>query len=111
MELYNPVSQKTCELPDITGGGSRFHSQCGGLLCGGVSSQDSCLMLDTLTGTFTNTSVKLVEERKGHLCWEVDGEGGPILLMGGLYSDRSTELVSSDGLTSSASFTLQYNPE
>ena len=68
-------------------------------------------MLDPLTGAFTTTSVSLVEKRKNHLCWDVEGENGPTLLMGGAYSQQSTELVSSDGLSSSASFTLKYKTE
>ena len=42
-----------------------------------------------------------------HLCWE--GEDGDVLLMGGRYSETTTELVSADGSTSSDSFTLEYN--
>ena len=65
-------------------------------------------MLNPLTGAFTPTSVSLQEEREDHLCWDVEGEGGPTLLIGG-GSRRSTELVSPDGLSSSASFTLTYD--
>ena len=68
------------------------------------------MKLNPQTGTFDPTSVSLLEERRDHLCWEIEGEGGPTLLMGGFYS-RSTELVSPDGLSSSASFPLQYKTE
>ena len=71
----------------------------------------SCLKLNPLTGVFTPTSVKLVEERWTHLCWDVEGEGGPTLIIGGTGSPRSTELVTSDGLSSSANFSLQYDAE
>jgi len=65
-------------------------------------------MLNPLTGHFTPASVRLREGRIGHLCWDVEGENGPTLLMGGGLSLSSTELVSPDGLTSSANFTLTY---
>ena len=69
--------------------------------------------MNPLTGIFTPTSVRLKEERADHLCWDVEGENGPTLLMGGYGYDskRSTELVSSDGLSTSASFALTYNTE
>ena len=60
--------------------------------------------MNPLTGDFSPTSVKLREERDNHLCWDVEGENGPVLLMGGYYS-HYTEMVSSDGLTSSAGLT------
>ena len=65
-------------------------------------------MLNPLTGDFGPTSVRLREEREDHLCWEVEGD---VLLMGGGFSWRTTELVSSDGLSSSASFNLTYDVE
>ena len=66
-----------------------------------------------LSGTlvFTTTSVSLVDERQTHLCWDLEGEDGPILLLGGTYGPDSTELVSSDGLSSSPSFNLTYDTE
>ena len=63
-------------------------------------------MLNNITGDFTPTSVTLREGREDHLCWDVEGRNGPILLMGGTGSERSTELVSSDGSSSSNSFIL-----
>ena len=114
VEVFNPHTKKTCRLPDLPGGARLSHSQCGHLLCGGghsSSTEQSCLMLNPLTGDFTPTSVTLVERRAYHLCWEVEGEGGPTLLIGGGSSPRSTELVNSEGSSSSASFTLQYDTQ
>jgi len=111
VEVFNINTKKTCQLPDLPGQVRRFHTQCGHLLCGGYysSSSRSCLMLNPLTGDFTPTSVTLREERSLHLCWDVEGENGSTLIMGGQYSKRSTELVSLDGLTSTASFNLTYD--
>jgi len=113
VEVFNMKTNKTCELPDLPGGVRVCHSQCGHLLCGGgyypSSTQRSCLILNPLTGDFTPTSVTLRERRVNHLCWDVEGENGPTLLMGGISSPRSTELVSSNGSSSSANFTLTYD--
>ena len=112
VEIFNPHTNHSCSLPDLPGRVRYEHSQCGGIICGGGSSSSTgryCLKLNPLTGAFTPTSVRLVEKRSGHLCWDVEGEGGPTLLIGGGLSPRSTELVNSDGSSSSASFTLQYD--
>ena len=62
--------------------------------------------MNPLTGAFTPTSLRLVEERENHLCWPVEGEGGPMWLIGGDFSPHSTELIGSDGLISSKGFFL-----
>ena len=110
VEVFNLHSKRSCQLLDLPGGvrASR-HSLCDRMLCGGRYSTRSCLMLNPLTGDFTSSSVRLLEKRQGHLCWDVDGEAGPTLIMGGKHSPRSTELVRSDGLASSASFNLKYD--
>ena len=111
---FNTKSKRSCQLADLPGQGRQSASLCGRLLCGGgqVSAMwRTCLMLDPITGVFTTTSVTLREGRYDHLCWDVEGENGPTLLMGGLNSETSTELVSSDGSSSSASFTLKYATE
>ena len=111
VEVFNPHTKHSCSLTHLPGHEIFLHSQCGRMICGGISfsNQQSCLKLNPLTGAFTPTYGKLVEKRYNHLCWDVEGEGGPTLLIGGQFSPRSTELVSSDGLSSSASFTLQYD--
>ena len=53
----------------------------------------------------------LQEERTNHLCWDIGGPGGDILLMGGSSSGLTTELVKSDGSNSSASFNLTHYTE
>ena len=111
VEVFNIKTKKTCQLPDLPGDARFMHSQCSNLLCGGGddSVSRSCLMLDPLTGKFTPTSVTLREERSFHLCWNLEGENGSTLLMGGSVSTRSTELVSSDGSSSSTNFNLTYD--
>ena len=61
MEVYNPLTNKTCQLPDLPDV-RMYHSLCGGLLCGGgddkdVYSKRSCLLLDPRTGRFDCTLV------------------------------------------------------
>ena len=111
VEVFNPHTNHSCNLPNLPGDVRYEHSQCGGMICGGgePSTYQSCLKLNPLTGAFTPTSVRLEEMRYAHLCWDVEGEGGPTLLIGGGGSPRSTELVYSDGSSSSSSFTLPYD--
>ena len=108
VEVFNPHTHHSCLLPDLPEKISG-HTHCGrpGLLCGGSGLEWSCIKLDPLTGSWSDTSVSLVEERSSHQCWAVEGEG--ILLIGGWESPRSTELVSPDGVSSSTSFPLQNN--
>ena len=90
------------------------HSVCGLLVCGSEKHPDhrSCLLqTDPLEGNFTETAVELLEERTDHLCWDIGGPGGDILLLGGSRSGRTTELVQSDGSNSSASFNLTQHTE
>ena len=111
VEVFNPHTNHSCRLADLPGEVRYGHTLCGQMLCGGgdfSSTQRSCLKLNPLTGAFSPTSVRLVEEREDHLCWDVDGD---VLLLGGGFSQRSTELVNSDGLSSSASFNLIYDAE
>ena len=112
VEVFNPYTHHSCRLPDLPGEVRYGHSLCGDLLCGGGDSSStlrSCLKLNFQTGAFTTTLVSLVEERYDHLCWASEGEGGPTLLIGGVATaSRSTELLNSYGLSSSASFSLDY---
>ena len=102
-----PCSGPSCELPTLPG--PRYHhSQCGALLCGGEggvgSPRTSCLKFQA--GTFTETSVTLVQKRATHLCWTLNE--GEILLMGGSYSFKTTEIVNAEGTHSTPGFDLPY---
>ena len=110
VEVYNPMSQSSCALADLPD--RRYgHSLCGGLLCGGYGTSHigrSCLVWDANTRTFTTGREVLVEWRRDHLCWAA---AGGVLLLGGDWSPTTSELVASDGTTSTASFSLQYPAE
>ena len=84
---------------------------CGGLLCGGIGgmpASDYCLKWDSETGTFSETPVQRRIGSRGLSCWDLGDRG--VLVMG--YNqggdDRTTDLVSVNGLTSSPSFPLQH---
>merc|ERR1711988_1925291 len=102
IELWNPVSRRTCPLPDLhevmVG-----HSQCGNLLCG----QNSCLKM-TSTGSFSSAPVSLLQFRDNHLCWSLPGGGGEVMLLGGSKSTEKTEVISSNFNSTKPSWDLKY---
>ena len=102
VSVYNPRSNKSCELPDLPSD-RRSHSLCGQLLCGGRGGYQSCLKFDG--ENFTTTEVTLANERSLHICWNV---GDDVLLLGGDQSPDTTEIVKADGLSSSPSFNLVH---
>ena len=63
------------------------------------------LVLDWKIQTFFSTLMTSVR----HMCWEL--EGGDVLLLGGFLAPLHTELVTSDGQSSSEGFPLQYSTE
>ena len=82
------------------------HSQDGLVLCGGYSNSGrSCYSLKTTTAQWTKTH-SLSEKRDEHSSWR--REDGTILLMGGVYSRTTTELVSESSGVSTPGFTLKY---
>ena len=99
----------------------KFHTLCGGLLCGGG---DYCSSHCRVYGygheakkcqkwtpyKFENTSVTLKNVRNNHLCWEIDNG---VLLLGGdeaneAKSSKTTELVVGDGSSSVSRFDLIF---
>ena len=120
VEVYNPQTEKTCWLYDLPDK-RQYHSYCGNLICGGSDGYEedsrfknyktarTCLFFDSRVGGFYNTLVRLAQKREAHLCWELNGEGGDFLLLGGWHSPASTELVNHQGRSSSTSFRLKYD--
>jgi len=111
VKIYIPSLQKTCELDDLPGRYRDGATMCGGLLCGGDGAKDYCLRLEGRT--FSKTSVERSIAWAGHSCWD-QGERG-VLIMGYNYhpsngkgDNRTTDLVSVDGSTSSPSFPLKH---
>ena len=108
VEVYNPLSQNTCSLPDLPDL-RHEHTLCGRLLCGGFQSGRSCLRWDDHHHIFTTADVTLQHDRKGHLCWAEDSQG--VRLMGGNDSSNTTEYVSSGGSVTTPGFHLEYSTE
>ena len=115
MEIYIPALNKTCELEEDLPDSYRYKAtMCGGLLCGGgvvVPASDYCLRLAGTT--FSKTSVERSVPYGGLSCWDRGDRG--VLIMGYNYDhyeregdDRTTDLVSVDGSTSSPSFPLKH---
>ena len=106
VEEFNTVtshSHSVGTLPEANFEGSF----CNNLYCGGnPNSRKSCVRFQG-NGTFSQVPVLLVEERAAHLCWGLPT--GDVILFGGRYSKRTTERVSSTGLSSSPDFNLPYD--
>merc|ERR1711923_591698 len=82
------------------------HTQNGVVACGGghswTATATSCVSL-TVSGW--TTSHQLQETRHQHVSWR---SPAGLLLMGGLQSSRTTELLSDTSNSSSQSFYLEY---
>ena len=117
MEIYIPALHKTCELEEDLPDSYRWRAtMCGGLLCGGykvrgLPASHYCLRLEGKIFSKTSVERSFPNIRPGFSCWD-QGERG-VLIMGdnnfyGKGDNRTTDLVSADGLTSSPSFPLKY---
>ena len=85
-EVWNPVNQQSCPLPDLPEE-MWGHSHCGNLLCSGKS----CLKM-TSTGSFSPAPVSFLQARYFHLCWSLPGERGEVMLLGGSNSTDKRQL-------------------
>ena len=85
-----------------------YHSQDGGLACGGGDSSGTETSCDRWTaGTWTRTSHTLRVGIVGHVSWST-AEG--VFLIGGVYSRMTSELVKEDGSVEEG-FALKYETE
>ena len=104
--VYHPGTNTTCTLPRLDPPGISAHSQDGLVACGGkFPSSRSCCTLNTDTAQWTTTH-RLSEPRWGHTSWK--REDGSNLLIGGAFSETTTELVSDSSGVSTPGFTLKY---
>ena len=79
------------------------HTQDGEVACGGFYTLSTCV---SLTASGWATSHNLVDRRYDHMSWR---SPAGLLLMGGQYSRRTTELLSDTNSSSSPSFDLEYD--
>ena len=106
VEVVSPSGVRhSCSVPPLPE--PRWdHTQDGELACGGGDPGSATLTTcDTLTASGWITSHDLVEKRKNHVTWS---SPAGLLLMGGAYSDNTTELLSDTTSSSSPSFGLEY---
>ena len=97
-----------CELPQLSQS-KREHTQSGLTACGGYDSDTirrSCIKFEA--GSWTTLTDNLVERREDQSCWV--NPDGDILLIGGFYSETTTEIVYQNG-TSIRSFDLKYRTQ
>ena len=107
VEVYHPGTNTSCTLPSLPKE-IRYHTQDGLTQCGGYGSSRSCHTLNTDTAQWTKTH-SLSERRDSHSSWR--REDGSILIIGGDYSNTTTELVSDSSRVSTPGFTLKYETE
>ena len=105
-EIFNPVTKTSCSLPQLPE--TRFwHSEDGGLVCGGGNSdatRKNCVKWSPVSGTWTRSHT-LREKRLVHVSWTTSSG---VYLIGGQYSGRTSEKVKSDGSVEEG-FSLKYD--
>ena len=86
-EIFNPMMKRTCSVENLN------------------QMRKSCEKFDGIS-SFTSLPLRLVKSRDRGLCWGL--KSGDVLLLGGLYSEKTTERVSADGSSSKLDFKLPY---
>ena len=105
VELFNPLDDKQgCLLPSLPDE-RRYHTMDSLVICGGSFTTTTCI---TFTSGQWVTSHALTEQRYDHTSWSTDAG---ILLMGGSYSGRTTELISQGVYDAVPGFDMQYTTE
>ena len=105
-EIFNPTTRRTCSAGNLKQ--ARIaRTMCNNMVCGGSGSEamKSCEKFDGIS-SFTSLPLRLVKSRDRGLCWGL--KSGDVLLLGGLYSEKTTERVSADGSNSKLDFRLPY---
>ena len=103
VEIFNPTTRRTCSVGNLKQ--ARIsNTMCNNMVCGG----SSCEKFDGIS-SFTSLPLRLVRGRYDHLCWGL--KSGDVLLLGGWYSEKTTERVSADGSSSKLDFKLPYKIE
>ena len=107
-EIFNPVTKTSCSLPQFPE--TRFwHSEDGGLVCGGGDSdatRKTCVKWSPASGTWTKSHT-LREKRLSHVSWAT---ASGVYLIGGAYSVRTSEKENLDGSVEEG-FSLKYHTE
>ena len=106
VEVYVPSTNTSCSLPSLPVE-THLNSQDGLLLCGGIGNSRQCHTFHSDSGEWRVKSHRLSEERYGHSSWQRDD--GTVILMGGVYSTTTTEIVSDSSAVSTPGFSLKYN--
>jgi len=105
-ELFIPGTNQSCHLPDMVTA-REGHSLASLLACGGYGDDGAnCETFSEDLG-WQLEPFKLTRKRTGHISWSLNN--GSVLLMGGLNSDRTTEMIT-PGIpsVSQPSFQLKY---
>ena len=108
-EIYNPVTSKSCSLPQLPEA-IYYHSQDGGLACGGYkeasSMLNSCVKWSPASGTWIKSHT-LRHPRGGHVSWAT---ASGVYLIGGYHTEsiRTSEKVKLDGSVEEG-FRLEYD--
>ena len=90
VEVYVPSTNTSCSLPSLPVATSS-HSQDRLLLCGGAGNSGQCHTFHSDSGEWRVKTHNLSEERSTHSSWQ--REDGTVLLIGGRFSARTTEIV------------------
>ena len=93
VQLLSINGTRLCALPNLWGNSLYYHSQSGPLVCGGNSMSLNCVTFSS--GTWQQTHY-LGQRREAHTAW---ASPRGVLLMGGRYSKRTTELLTENGDT------------
>ena len=102
-EIYNPLTKTSCSVPQLPEG-RYFHSQNGGLVCGGgTSARKNCAKWSPASGTWIK-SHNLRQLRAFHVSWET---ASGVYLIGGFHSGKTSEKVKVDGSVEEG-FGLKY---
>ena len=108
-EIFIPWQNSTCELPSLPDKRYR-HVQSGKTLCGGSSTERSCIQWSVQEGGWVTLPLNLTEERYYSSVWRVSQDNS-LVIMGGLHDDaeETSETVSSDGVSTGTPFYLKYS--
>lgn len=102
VEVFIPSTGESCFLPSLPDD-RLSHTMDKLTICGGNDTPKTCL---SFTSGKWVTSNNLVEERDGHCSWQTE-EG--LLVLGGLWSPDTSEIVDLAGEQGGPSFNLQYS--